>query len=149
MHVRCLRTDYDIGAVYALPEAENELIDVKFELSMDVAIDIRNFWLRHLLNPDEGTFHTAYMSLPKYHRPAPPSPMGRTLYDEKRKLPLSWLGYECQSSFRITFCPSLWDILIDANTPQHAFARTHPQCQSLKFDKPALISTATYLKLNT
>lgn len=105
MYVRCLRTDYDIGAVYALPDTEKELIDVDFELSMDVALDIRNFWLRHLLNPDEGTFHISYMSLPKYHRPARPSPMGLILGEEKRKLPLSWLGYGCQSLFRITFCP--------------------------------------------
>ncbi|KAL4921091.1 hypothetical protein BDW62DRAFT_139575 [Aspergillus aurantiobrunneus] len=93
MSVCCLRTDYNIHAVYACAGTERGLIDDHFTVSTNTALDIRNFWLRHLLNPDEGTFYTSYMNLPDYNRPAVPSLIGFSL-TEKRKFHHSWLGHE-------------------------------------------------------
>ncbi|KAL4870639.1 hypothetical protein BDV12DRAFT_207388 [Aspergillus spectabilis] len=53
MSVRCLRTDYDIGTIYAYPDTGYALFDDEI-VSTNTALDIRNFWLRHLLNPDEA-----------------------------------------------------------------------------------------------
>ncbi|KAL5000608.1 hypothetical protein BDV10DRAFT_192662 [Aspergillus recurvatus] len=69
------------------------LIRNNFKLSTETALCIRNFWVRHLLNPDEDTFYTSYMNLPNCQRPAVPEPLG-SIYVEKRKFHLSWLGYE-------------------------------------------------------
>ncbi|KAL3473757.1 hypothetical protein BJX99DRAFT_272054 [Aspergillus californicus] len=62
MSVHCLRTDYNIGAVYECPDIDKPLFYDDFSVSMETALDIRNFWLRHLLNPDECTFYSSYMT---------------------------------------------------------------------------------------
>ncbi|KAI9367962.1 hypothetical protein BJX61DRAFT_546993 [Aspergillus egyptiacus] len=91
MSIRCLRTDYDIGAVYNCPGTEKVLFHEGFSVSVETALDIRNFWLRHLLNPDEATFYSSYMSLPGYHRPGPPE---RSTYKKPPRISSSWLGFE-------------------------------------------------------
>ncbi|KAL4783227.1 hypothetical protein BJX76DRAFT_348736 [Aspergillus varians] len=53
MAVRCLCTDYDIGAVYAFPDKEFIIAD-DYTVSTENALHILNFWVRHLLNPDEA-----------------------------------------------------------------------------------------------
>jgi hypothetical protein len=80
MSIRCLRTDYDIGTIYAYPGTGYALFDDEI-VSTNTALDIRNFWLQHLLNPDWGTFYAFFMSLPHYHRPSASfanGPMDRT-----------------------------------------------------------------------
>ncbi|KAL4879807.1 hypothetical protein BJY04DRAFT_219887 [Aspergillus karnatakaensis] len=67
MAVHCLRIDYDIAGVYGLPSTE-PLVNTSLGVATKVVMDIRNFWLRHLLDPNKGTFHTSYMSLPPYFR---------------------------------------------------------------------------------
>ncbi|RDW59377.1 uncharacterized protein DSM5745_11072 [Aspergillus mulundensis] len=98
MSVKCLRTDYDARIVYACPDTESGLVSDKFHLSTETALHIRNFWVRHLLNPEESIFYNSYLSLPDCHRPGNPDLLG-TIYHEKRKLHLSWFGYES------CFCP--------------------------------------------
>lgn len=94
MSVFCLRTDYDIKAAYGISSAQG-LFGDDGELSLETALYIRNFWIRHLLSPQEDTFHTSYMSLPPYHRPGTPKLLCDT-HVAGRKLHISWLGYECQ-----------------------------------------------------
>ncbi|KAL4899158.1 hypothetical protein BDW74DRAFT_171722 [Aspergillus multicolor] len=56
MSVKCLRTDYDARIVYACPDTESGLVSKEFDLSTETALHIRNFWVRHLLNPEETCF---------------------------------------------------------------------------------------------
>ncbi|KAL4957931.1 hypothetical protein BDW69DRAFT_205319 [Aspergillus filifer] len=71
----CLQTDYDIYSVYGCAETDTELISEDLRVSTKIALDIRNFWLRHLLNEDENTFYASYMNLPKHLRPSAPVPL--------------------------------------------------------------------------
>ncbi|PKX93200.1 uncharacterized protein P174DRAFT_391941 [Aspergillus novofumigatus IBT 16806] len=68
----CLRNDYDIGTVYSFQVDVGEpLVNIE-KLDLEKILHIRNFWLRHLLNPNEATFYSSYTSLgqrPKATRP--------------------------------------------------------------------------------
>lgn len=56
MSYRCLRTDYDIGSVYSYGSTSNEPLVSITKLDLEKILHIRNFWQRHLTNPDEATF---------------------------------------------------------------------------------------------
>ncbi|KAE8349028.1 hypothetical protein BDV28DRAFT_152269 [Aspergillus coremiiformis] len=93
MSVRCLRTDYDIAAVYSYQtEITRPLIDLN-SLDLPKILHIRNFWLRHLLNADEATFYTSYAKLPASQRP-----QLRASINENVELNTSWLGYWSKTS---------------------------------------------------
>ncbi|KAH2854177.1 hypothetical protein KXW36_002995 [Aspergillus fumigatus] len=63
MAVYCLRNDYDIGAVYSFQvDISEPLVNVE-KLDLGKILHIRNFWLRHLLNPNEATFCSSYTLL--------------------------------------------------------------------------------------
>ncbi|QRD86105.1 sugar and other transporter-domain-containing protein [Aspergillus flavus] len=69
MSVRCLRTDYDIADVYSYQtEITRPFIDIK-KLELPTILHIRNFWVRHLLSPNEATYCTSYAKLPVDQRP--------------------------------------------------------------------------------
>ncbi|PYI10375.1 MFS myo-inositol transporter [Aspergillus sclerotiicarbonarius CBS 121057] len=87
MSVRCLRTDYDIGAVYTYGVEIGRSVVHSNKLDLEKILHIRNFWLRHLLNPAEATFCASYSILPSYHRPRP--------WGEAAPLEANspWLGY--------------------------------------------------------
>ncbi|RAL05699.1 MFS myo-inositol transporter [Aspergillus ibericus CBS 121593] len=87
MSVHCLRTDYDIGAVYTYGVESGIPVVHSNKLNLEKILHIRNFWIRHLLNPAEATFCASYSSLPFYHRPRP--------WGEAAPLEASspWLGY--------------------------------------------------------
>ncbi|PLB34012.1 putative MFS myo-inositol transporter [Aspergillus candidus] len=69
MFCRCLRTDYDIGAVYSYDvDTPRTLVDSK-EIDFVKLLHIRNFWLRHLLNTDEATYSDSYRMFPEPRRP--------------------------------------------------------------------------------
>lgn len=93
MRVRCRRADYDVGAVYSyeadvVPEQLVSLV----KLDLEKILHIRNFWLRHLMDSDEGTFYESFSSLPEWHRPK-----GRKRSpDQVSELSMYWLGYYCQ-----------------------------------------------------
>jgi hypothetical protein len=86
----CLRNDYDIGAVYSFQVDIGEpLVNIE-KLDLEKILHIRNFWLRHLLNPNEATFYSSYTSL--CQRPKATRPRG----DSKSSVSTHWLGYYCQ-----------------------------------------------------
>ncbi|KAL2830654.1 hypothetical protein BJY01DRAFT_254591 [Aspergillus pseudoustus] len=89
--VRCLRADYDIGIVYPYFKSDPQPFTHGYAVSPVDALHIRNFWVRHLVNPDEATFYTSYMSLPEHHRPSAPKHL---ICCCKPELPTTWLGYE-------------------------------------------------------
>ncbi|GIK03759.1 hypothetical protein Aspvir_007833 [Aspergillus viridinutans] len=83
----CLRNDYDIGVVYSFQVDISEPLVSVDKLDLEKILHIRNFWLRHLLNPNEATFYSSYTSLcqrPKATRP---------LADSKSCVSTHWLGY--------------------------------------------------------
>lgn len=87
----CLRNDYDIGAVYSFQvDISESLVNIE-KLDLEKILHIRNFWLRHLLNPIEATFYSSYTSL--CQRPK----ATRCLADSKSCVSTYWLGYYCQS----------------------------------------------------
>lgn len=91
MFCRCLRTDYDIGAVYSYDvDTPRTLVDSK-EIDFVKLLHIRNFWLRHLLNTDEATYSDSYRMFPEPRRPRVGGCFGRD-----GELPTTWIGYYCQ-----------------------------------------------------
>ncbi|OOF97676.1 hypothetical protein ASPCADRAFT_513362 [Aspergillus carbonarius ITEM 5010] len=87
MSVRCLRTDYDIGAVYTYGVETRPVVNSN-KLDLEKILHIRNFWLRHLLNPGEATFCASYSSLPSSYKP---TPWGKVAPVEASA---PWLGYD-------------------------------------------------------
>ncbi|KAB8199699.1 hypothetical protein BDV34DRAFT_231004 [Aspergillus parasiticus] len=88
MSVRCLRTDYDIANVYSYQtEITRPLIDIK-KLELPTILHIRNFWVRHLLSPNEATYCTSYAKLPVDQRPKVWSTI-----KENVELGTNWVGY--------------------------------------------------------
>ncbi|KAE8321864.1 hypothetical protein BDV39DRAFT_210312 [Aspergillus sergii] len=88
MSVRCLRTDYDIANVYSYQtEITRPLIDIK-KLELPTILHIRNFWVRHLLSPNEATYCTSYAKLPVDQRPKVWSTIKETV-----ELGTNWVGY--------------------------------------------------------
>ncbi|PYH97556.1 MFS myo-inositol transporter [Aspergillus ellipticus CBS 707.79] len=69
MSVRCLRKDYDIGVVYSYGADVSNPIGTQESLDLERILHICNFWLRHLLNPDEATFYSSFSNLTLCHRP--------------------------------------------------------------------------------
>lgn len=92
MSVRCLRTDYDIADVYSYQtEITRPFIDIK-KLELPTILHIRNFWVRHLLSPNEATYCTSYAKLPVDQRPRVWSTI-----KENVELGTNWVGYWCKS----------------------------------------------------
>ncbi|KAF9891285.1 hypothetical protein FE257_004849 [Aspergillus nanangensis] len=93
MSVSCLRTGYDIGTVYSYQPGDNQTPNLSPPLSIDPGVrkitQIRNFWLRHLLNPNEASFYTSYMKLLPHLRPKPSTNLTRH-YTAPAE---NWLGY--------------------------------------------------------
>lgn len=93
MNHSALRTDYDIAAVYkyGLPSSQ---IFAPGKVYLEPLLHIRNFWKRHLTNPDEATFYHSFKGLPPGRRPKAYSPGLSTNSD----LGTHWLGYYCKAS---------------------------------------------------
>jgi hypothetical protein len=90
----CLRTDYDIATAYSYDgPPETPFISTE-KLNLRKLLHIRNFWQRHLTNPDEGTFYTSFPSLCKERRP---KPWEECICDDI-KLGNFWLGYYCDET---------------------------------------------------
>lgn len=91
MSVRCLRRDYNIGKVYSYQtDIKTPLVDIT-KLDLEHILHIRNFWLRHLMNPDEATFYDSFTSLPECHRPKG----WRGFPGKGQAISEHWLGYSC------------------------------------------------------
>ncbi|GAE00271.1 hypothetical protein ACLA_045390, partial [Paecilomyces variotii No. 5] len=86
---RCLRTDYDIASVYSYGRApENPFVSIE-NLDLRKLLHIRNFWQRHLVNPDEGSFYKSFASLREEQRPHP----WKQPIERGNRHGSSWLGY--------------------------------------------------------
>ncbi|RAL16544.1 uncharacterized protein BO97DRAFT_456195 [Aspergillus homomorphus CBS 101889] len=69
MSFRYLRSDYNVGVAYAFDAgAAIPFVDIR-KLDLESILHTRNFWLRHLLNPDEATFYTPFASSQPCYRP--------------------------------------------------------------------------------
>lgn len=91
MFCRCLRTDYDIKAVYSYGvDTPRTLVDSK-GIDLVKLLQIRNFWVRHLLNTDEATYSDSYRELWELQRPRTGGRFGGSF-----ELPKQWMGYYCQ-----------------------------------------------------
>ncbi|EEH08684.1 conserved hypothetical protein [Histoplasma capsulatum G186AR] len=70
---RSLRTDYDLRIVYACDSSITAppitASDDGESIDLYQVLHIRNFWKRHLTNPDEDTFYRTYHNLPEILRP--------------------------------------------------------------------------------
>jgi hypothetical protein len=92
MCVRCCRKDYDAGAVYSFEsDIKKQLVD-SGKLDLEKMLHIRNFWLRHLLDPNEATYYASFHKLGENLRPTGQKP----LLEESSKPSSYWLGYDCQ-----------------------------------------------------
>lgn len=93
MGYRALRTDYDMAVVYkyGLPTSQ---IFVPGKVYLRSLLHIRNFWKRHLTNPDEATFYHTFKKLSPGRRPQAWAPDLSTNTD----LGTHWLGYYCKTS---------------------------------------------------
>ncbi|EBA27395.1 conserved hypothetical protein [Aspergillus fumigatus Af293] len=101
MAVYCLRNDYDIGAVYSFQvDISEPLVNVE-KLDLGKILHIRNFWLRHLLNPNEATFCSSYTLL--HQRPN----ATRSLGDSRC----------CSLRIKLDPDPSNWPTLFDSIIP--------------------------------
>ncbi|KKZ66146.1 hypothetical protein EMCG_08118 [[Emmonsia] crescens] len=71
---RSLRTDYDLKVVYGCDSTTTPgppitaLYDGE-DIDLYQLLHIRNFWKRHLTNPDEDTFYKSYHNMPEIKRP--------------------------------------------------------------------------------
>lgn len=92
MSACCLRSDYDIGTVYSYQTDIAEPFVSLEKPDLGKILDIRNFWLRHFLNPNEVSFHNSYVKLPRGQQPGP----SKILVDGSPSLSTHWLGYYCQ-----------------------------------------------------
>ncbi|CAL5874174.1 uncharacterized protein PFLUO_LOCUS8462 [Penicillium psychrofluorescens] len=88
MNFCCLRTDYDIGTVYACGDELKIPLIQPDAPNLPNLLHIRNFWLRHLRNHCEGTFFESFAKLPDHLRPS-----ARVFSDGEFNLGTSWLGY--------------------------------------------------------
>lgn len=92
MSYRCLRTDYDIKSVYSFEEnLDHPFITTLDNLDLVKLLHIRNFWQRHLTNPDEATFYSSFAKLPERQRPK----MRKNSLAGSSELGAFWLGYYC------------------------------------------------------
>ncbi|PGH02145.1 hypothetical protein GX51_04849 [Blastomyces parvus] len=90
---RSLRTDYDLKIVYrcdsSTPAIPITAPDDEGNIDLYQLLHIRNFWKRHLTNPDEDTFYKSYHNIPEIMRPrAWEEGLGN-----KGSLGTRWLGY--------------------------------------------------------
>ncbi|RMJ28318.1 hypothetical protein PHISP_00795 [Aspergillus sp. HF37] len=90
MCVRCCRKDYDAGAVYSFESDIKKQLVNSGNLDLERMLHIRNFWLRHLLNPDEASYHDSFHKLGENLRPTGQKP----LHEESSKPSSYWLGYD-------------------------------------------------------
>ena len=89
----CLRTDYNIGAVYAYGSELNGPFVEHEELDLEPFLHMRNFWQRHLLNMHEETFFESFSQLPMDLKPK----LLRRHDVNSTGLSDSWIGYYCKS----------------------------------------------------
>lgn len=88
-----LRTDYDMAIVYkyGLPRSQ---IFAPGKVHLESLLHIRNFWKRHITNPDEATFYHTFKDLSPLRRPQAWSPN----LSKNPDLGTQWLGYYCAAS---------------------------------------------------
>ena len=110
MSVRCRRADYDIGTVYSYGIEFGKLIDLA-GLDLKKILHIRNFWLRHMMEPDEGSFYDSFAKLPEPHKPKG----FEDILEKGSELRPTWLGYYCEIS------TPLFEIKDTVNRRQPAF----------------------------
>lgn len=89
---RALRTDYDIAVVYKYGIPTSRLF-LPGEVYMEPLLHIRNFWKRHLTNPDEATFYASFRGLSSGRRPHAWS----SDLNARTDLGKNWLGYYCRT----------------------------------------------------
>lgn len=98
---RSLRTDYDLRIVYACDLSTTvpsiTASDDGESIDLYQVLHIRNFWKRHLTNPDEDTFYRTYHNLPKILRPK----TWEEGLGSRESLGICWLGYYCTYLFSI------------------------------------------------
>lgn len=99
---RSLRTDYDLKIVYGCDSTTTlGLLITAFYDGADIdlyqLLHIRNFWKRHLTNPDEDTFYRSYHNMPEIKRPK----AWEEGFGNKGSLGNRWLGYYCTYSLSI------------------------------------------------
>jgi hypothetical protein len=92
MKFHILRTDYDIGQIYSYGIVEHKPFVSGTKVHLDRLLHIRNFWQRHLTNPDEDTYYKAFQKLAGGQRP---KAWDRPL-SEGGGLKSSWLGFYCK-----------------------------------------------------
>ena len=89
----CLRTEYDIGAVYSYNrDLHGPFIDHD-ALDLTTLLHMRNFWQRHFLTPHEGTFYPSFSLLPESLTPKVHKLDG---FNDPSHLSTTWLGYYCE-----------------------------------------------------
>lgn len=92
---RSLRTDYDLRIVYACDSSITAppitASDDGESIDLYQVLHIRNFWKRHLTNPDEDTFYRTYHNLPEILRPK----TWEEGLGNRESLGICWLGYYC------------------------------------------------------
>ncbi|OJD13084.1 hypothetical protein AJ78_06422 [Emergomyces pasteurianus Ep9510] len=90
---RSLRTDYDLKIVYVCdsttPVPRITASDDEEEIDLHQLLHIRNFWKRHLTNPDEDTFYRSYRNIPEIMRPK----TWEEGFGNENSLENRWLGY--------------------------------------------------------
>ncbi|KAG5304005.1 hypothetical protein I7I50_10951 [Histoplasma capsulatum G186AR] len=90
---RSLRTDYDLRIVYACDSSITAppitASDDGESIDLYQVLHIRNFWKRHLTNPDEDTFYRTYHNLPEILRPK----TWEEGLGNRESLGICWLGY--------------------------------------------------------
>ncbi|OAX77430.1 hypothetical protein ACJ72_08271, partial [Emergomyces africanus] len=90
---RSLRTDYDLKVVYICdstrPFRRITASDDEEEIDLYQLLHIRNFWKRHLTNPDEDTFYRSYRNMPEILRPKG----WEEGFGNKTSFGNRWLGY--------------------------------------------------------
>ena len=96
MPYRCLRTDYDIKRVYSFGEnLDHPLMQTVDDLPMGLILQIRNFWQRHLTNPDECSFYDSFSRLLSHRRPKLRKNV-LSLGETDAAFGSHWLGYYCK-----------------------------------------------------
>ncbi|KAJ5949722.1 hypothetical protein N7454_001306 [Penicillium verhagenii] len=93
------RGDYSIREVYSLGELHVPFIDHR-NVNLSKLLDIRGFWMRHLMSPDEHSFHESFNGLASMYKPRALKTDGSKATD----LSKSWTGYySCLHPMPVSF----------------------------------------------
>ncbi|KAJ5934682.1 Major facilitator superfamily domain general substrate transporter [Penicillium verhagenii] len=93
------RGDYNIRQVYTLGELQVPFIDHR-NVNLSRLLDMRSFWMRHLMSPDEHSFHESFNGLADMYKPRALKTDGSKATD----LSKSWTGYfSCLHPMPVSF----------------------------------------------